>query len=187
MLKGNGQNQQAPSMTLEELQNMQFYVDMVQIPDDVYTTLSAIRQKLKDEGIRPSDRRFKQSLSLLQAKALIEQRQVMIVEDIVLLRNTLWESVEQKDTVEQIVKYHAQDVIKNRLEEIQKEAKEILSRLKEDSSTEAGMEAADKFKALEKELNSLLQKNPDRSGEVKQMIKKIQQAKKKIAESILGV
>ena len=42
-------------------------------------------------------RRFKQSLSVLQAKALINQRQVVKVDDIVILENALWETVDQKD------------------------------------------------------------------------------------------
>lgn len=68
MMKGQGQTNKVPSITLDELKQYQFYSDMVTISDDVYMTLAAIRTKLKDEGIRPSDRRFKQSLTLLQAK-----------------------------------------------------------------------------------------------------------------------
>ena len=88
-----------PSMTMEELIQLQFFTDMVAIPNEVYETLSKIRMELRDEGIRPSDRRFKQSLSVLQAKALINQRQVVKVDDIVILENALWETVDQKDTV----------------------------------------------------------------------------------------
>ena len=61
MMKGTGQNQVMPSMTMEELVQLQFFTDMVTIPDEVYETLSKIRNELRDEGIRPSDRRFKQS------------------------------------------------------------------------------------------------------------------------------
>src|SRR5699024_6630740 len=85
MLKGQGQQQEMPSISLEELQNMQFLCGVVSIPDDIYTTLSHIRTDLRDEGIRPSDRRFKQSLSILQAKALMEQRQDVKISDVLLL------------------------------------------------------------------------------------------------------
>ena len=63
--------------------------------------------ELRDEGIRPSDRRFKQSLSVLQAKALINQRQVVQVDDITILENVLWEKVDQKDAVSYIIRNHA--------------------------------------------------------------------------------
>ena len=79
MMKGSGQNQVMPSLTLEELVQLQFVTDMVTIPDEVYEALSEIRNHLRDEGIRPSDRRFKQSLSVLRWKALINQRQVVEV------------------------------------------------------------------------------------------------------------
>ena len=55
MMKGNGQHQPMPSMTMEELIQLQFFTDMVTIPDEVYETLSKIRMELRDEGIRPSD------------------------------------------------------------------------------------------------------------------------------------
>ena len=99
MMKGTGQHQVMPSMTMEELVQLQFFTDMVTIPDEVYETLSEIRNALRDEGIRPSDRRFKQSLSVLQAKALINQRQVVQVYDLVILENVLWETVDQKEAV----------------------------------------------------------------------------------------
>ena len=111
MMKGTGQNQVMPSMTMEELVQLQFFSDMVTIPDDVYETLSEIRNALRDEGIRPSDRRFKQSLSVLQARALLNQRQVVQVYDLVILENVLWETVDQKDVVSTIIRKHSQDVV----------------------------------------------------------------------------
>lgn len=36
MLKGQGQHQQLPSMTMEELVNLQFFAEMVSVHDDVY-------------------------------------------------------------------------------------------------------------------------------------------------------
>lgn len=187
MLKGFGQNTTAPNITLEELQNMQFYCDMVQIPEECYLTLSAIRKNLRDEGVLPSDRRFKQSLSILQAKAIIEQRQVCKVEDILVLSNALWEVVDQKPIVEQVVKEHAQDKVSGRLEEIEKEGKEILQRLKAEGTTDAGLEATEKLKSLEKELLVLKQKNPDRTNDIQPILEKVQIAKKQVATSILGV
>ena len=45
MMKGTGQNQVMPSMTMEELVQLQFLTDMVTIPDEVYETLSEIRNE----------------------------------------------------------------------------------------------------------------------------------------------
>ena len=95
MMKDTGKNKLMPSITMEELLHFQYLTDMVEIPDVVYEALIKIRQGLKDEGIRPSDRRFKQSLSLLQAKALVNQRQIVTVEDLSILEHALWETVDQ--------------------------------------------------------------------------------------------
>lgn len=187
MLKGNGQERAMPSITLDELKQFQFYTDMVDIPDEVYDTLAYIRRELRDEGIRPSDRRFKQSLQLLQAKALIEQRQVVKVEDILLLSNTLWETADQKETVNQIVKESAQDRVTSELERIDNEIGDILIAIRENGSTDAGLEATQKLKELERQLNRLSNDNPDRKVDILPLLKRAQYGKKLVAETILGV
>lgn len=79
-------------MTIDELYELQFFSDSVTIPDEVYITLANIRRELKDEGIRPSDRRFKQSLSVIRAKAVLEGRGQAVVEDILMTKVLLLNS-----------------------------------------------------------------------------------------------
>src|SRR5699024_9620065 len=107
MVQGQGQEEPMPKMTVGELKNLHRLREMVNVPDEVYSTLSSSRVDLEDEGIRRSDRRFKQSLSILQAKALMEQRQDVKIQDILMLEHTLWENVEQKSLVSEIVNNHA--------------------------------------------------------------------------------
>lgn len=185
MMKGTGQNQVMPSMTMDELVQLQFFTDMVTIPDEVYDTLSKIRNELRDEGIRPSDRRFKQSLSVLQAKALINQRQVVKVDDIVILENALWETVDQKDNVSLIVRSHAQDVVTRKLDTIQEEASEIYSSMQTDASTDAGMEATQKFKSLVADLNKLKKHNQSRDTDIDSLLDKLKAMQQEILDSIL--
>lgn len=185
MMKGNGQNQVMPSMTMEELVQLQFFTDMVTIPEEVYETLSKIRNELRDEGIRPSDRRFKQSLSVLQAKALINQRQVVKVDDIVILENALWETVDQKDNVSLIVRSHAQDVVTRKLDTIQEEASEIFTSMQTDASTDAGMEATQKLKSLVADLNKLKKHNQSRDADIDSLLDKVKTMQQEILDSIL--
>jgi MoxR-like ATPase len=185
MMKGTGQNQVMPSMTMDELVQLQFFTDMVTIPDEVYETLSKIRNELRDEGIRPSDRRFKQSLSVLQAKALINQRQVVKVEDIVILENALWETVDQKDNVSLIVRSHAQDVVTRKLDAIQEEASEVFSLMQTDASTDAGMEATQKLKSLVADLNKLKKHNQSRDADIDSLLDKVKAMQQEILDSIL--
>ena len=185
MMKGTGQNQVMPSMTMDELVQLQFFTDMVTIPDEVYETLSKIRNELRDEGIRPSDRRFKQSLSVLQAKALINQRQIVKVDDIVILENALWETVDQKDNVSLIVRSHAQDVVTQKLDRIQEEASEIYSLIQKDASTDAGMEATQKLKSLVADLNKLKKHNQSRDEDIDPLLEKVKVIKQEVLDSIL--
>jgi len=185
MMKGTGQNQVMPSMTMVELVQLQFFTDMVTIPDEVYETLSKIRNELRDEGIRPSDRRFKQSLSVLQAKALLNQRQVVKVDDIVILENALWETVDQKDNVSLIVRSHAQDVVTRKLDTIQEEASEIFTSMQTDASTDAGMEATQKLKSLVADLNKLKKHNQSRDTDIDALLDKVKAMQQEILDSIL--
>ena len=185
MMKGCGQNQVMPSMTIEELVQLQVLTDSVTIPDDVYESLSEIRNELRDEGIRPSDRRFKQSLSILQAKALLRQRQVVKVSDIVILENVLWETVDQKDAVSTIIRNHSLDVVTQILYSIQNEATEVFYSTLHDYSTEGGMEATQKMKALVADLKKLKSDYPSRNADIDALLEKVTSMEHEILNKIL--
>ena len=187
MLKGAGQGQTMPSITLDELRQFQFIADMVDIPEDVYQTLATIRRELRDEGIRPSDRRFRQSLGLLQAKALLDQRQTVEVKDILILSNALWETVEQKGLVLQVVKANAQDRVTSELERIEAESTEILAAYKESGSTDAGLEATQKLKELEAQLRRLSDDHPDRKKDILRLHFQVKKGIKHVSDTILGL
>lgn len=185
MLKGTTHNQVMPSMTMEELVQLQFFTDRVTIPDEVYETLSEIRNDLHDEGIRPSDRRFKQSLSVLQAKALMNQRQVVKVSDMIILENVLWETVDQKDVVSTIIRNHSEDGVTQILYSIQNEANEVFYSTLHDHSPEAGMEATQKMKALVADLNKLKSNNRSRKADIDALLDKVTSMEHEILDNIL--
>ncbi|MDY7989891.1 AAA family ATPase [Paenibacillus polymyxa] len=185
MLKGSTSN--AVSMTIEELYELQFFSDTVTIPDGVYEVLSKIRRDLRDQGIQPSDRRFKQALSVIRAKAVLHGRNQAIVEDLMILKNSLWEKPEQREQVAKIVRNHAQDAVKTRLEEIGAEIVEILDNLnKSNNSTDAAVEATKKIKTLISDLKKLQKAYPNRS-EIEQSIDSTQKSLNDIASQVLGV
>jgi len=75
----------------------------VRIDGSVIDALVAIRQALRREGIVPSDRRFKQSLDVIRAAALLRGSDVAEVADCEVLTLLLWDKPEQKGTVEEVV------------------------------------------------------------------------------------
>lgn len=185
MMKNAGKHGQMPTMTMEDLIHFQFLTDMVTIQDEVYSAIGKIRNELRDEGVRPSDRRFKQSLSVLQARALIRKRQVVLVEDIVILENALWETIDQKDTVSFIVRRHAEDTAIRAIDSIQNEANEVFNSIKQDNSIEAGMEATQKMNALEADLNKLKGCYEGRDVEIDALLIKVKSMQQEILNAIL--
>ncbi|SDN72863.1 MoxR-like ATPase [Psychrobacillus sp. OK028] len=185
MLKSAGQTMQMPFMTMEELVYLQFLTDNVVIPDEVYKALSKIRVGLRDEGIRPSDRRFKQSLSVLQAKALISQREVVQMDDLMILENVLWEKVDQKEIVSYIVRNHAHDAITQTLYSLKNEANEIFYSTLHDQSPEAGMEATQKMKTLVAELNKLKIHHQSRQADIDVLLNKVTSMQQEILDRVL--
>lgn len=102
MLKAN-HVQLTEKLSLQELYALQAKVKLIEINDEIYKTLSKIRWKLAVDGIRPSDRRFKQSLSILQARAFLHGRTAVHKSDLDSLKNVLWETPEQKNTTSTVI------------------------------------------------------------------------------------
>lgn len=86
-------------LSMQELVQHQQRVKNVHISPLILSMIAKIRKRLQDEGIRPSDRRFKQSLSLIQAKAYLEGRFEVERSDLMILSHTLWETIDQKEQV----------------------------------------------------------------------------------------
>ena len=102
---------QIPKMTLHELYDHQARVAKINISDTIYKTIAKIRQSLHDAGIRPSDRRFKQSLSILKAKAYLAGRTEVLRADLSILANILWETIDQKSATQEIINETAFDTV----------------------------------------------------------------------------
>lgn len=188
MLQNDSAFVQPPApLTLDELQQIQDFADMVIVPNEVIQTLLRIRNDLKDEGIRPSDRRFRQSLSLIKAQAALAGRNTAKTSDIMILQNGLWETVDQKAKTIEIVESHAADRFKMELDRVSQIAKELFAAVQKDSSTEVGMEATTKLRECLAELTQLGQKYPDRLAEVEEVKKKIIKAQEQIGQILLGI
>lgn len=186
MLKGP-QATEPEALTLIELQELQFYVAMVQIPDEVLEKLAEIRKKLKDEGVRPSDRRFRQSLSLLKAKAVLEKRDSVLIKDLLILKDALWETVDQRAKVHKVVKDHAQDAVSAKVEQVLEEVKEIMNNLGNSQDANEAKEANKKLMALQSELGKIEQQFTNRSADIQAAREMIQQYQNQIANIVLGI
>jgi MoxR-like ATPase len=77
-------------------------VPKIILPRATIDTIIRLRGELRQKEIVVSDRRWRQSVRVLQASAFLNGRSQVEDDDIAVLRYTLWDSVEQLSTVERI-------------------------------------------------------------------------------------
>ena len=78
------------------------HVPAVTITQDVVDAVLKLREELRTAGITPSDRRWRQSMRVLQASAFLNGRSQTDEDDIRVLRFTLWDGPEQISPVERL-------------------------------------------------------------------------------------
>ncbi|MBG9727995.1 hypothetical protein ABD87_00110 [Lysinibacillus sphaericus] len=164
-----GANVQIPTINVAELVMAQSIVQKVIIPKEVLETLFEMRLELRNEGIVPSDRRFKQSLSLLQAKAFLEGRNAVVNNDLVILGNALWVEPEQIQKTKEIAVMFAKDTVLLMIDNFKKEMLEIQENINskqgEGLSVMGGLiaEANSKINSVMEELKDLQSRYPNRT------------------------
>lgn len=75
-------------------------LDTIAIPSLVMSAVAKLRRELSAQGINPSTRRWKQSMDVLRASAFLAGRDEVAEDDLVALRFTLWDTVEQIEIVD---------------------------------------------------------------------------------------
>lgn len=100
MLSGAGVPEQPTTITLAELQGASnLAVPAVTVPDDILDILFEVRAELRGRGVIASDRRWKDSVRLLQARAFLAGRSSATETDLSAPRYVLWTRPEQEDAV----------------------------------------------------------------------------------------
>jgi MoxR-like ATPase len=95
--KLNG-SQQA-TLLQSELVALQQSAEQVLIPNATIDLIEQLRKDLAGKGIIVSDRRWGQTLGVLQAHALTEGRDAVTEDDLVFLKHVLWQSPEQQTEI----------------------------------------------------------------------------------------
>lgn len=183
MLKSEGKGEDVPSLNLMELHQLQEVTDNVDVPDEVFNTLVTIRRMLFDEGIRPSDRRFKQALCVLKAKAVLHQRNHVKIADLVVLEHALWETLDQKETVFNLIRRYTTHSVEQTLATVEREAEEIYDMAVRDQSSEAGLEAMEKLRVLISDLEQLKDNEPTAVTKIIELSNKLTSLLKEVESS----
>ncbi len=103
MLESN-KSPERTTLTLAELTEVQHQVREVVIPAPVYRAIADIRRELNKKNIVASDRRYRQSLALLQAHAYIEGEKEVHEKDLFFLEHVLWRDPAEHETVRNTIR-----------------------------------------------------------------------------------
>lgn len=187
MLKGEGENEDIPSLTLNELHEMQFFTELVTVPDEIYEGIADLYKELADEGIRPSARRMKNSISVLKAKSFLDGRNVVKQEDFSILKNILWNNVEEKEIAAEIIEKYAKNEAERILEMVKNEADEIVKNYiqKNDGTYDELQETLKKLKTLQVELDRLKDKYPSKTEKIQELYEDIEKGITRVSKTIL--
>lgn len=93
--------------TTVDLAGLQHAVEVevpgIEVPDGIVDAVCQLRAQLRRDELITSDRRWKQSIRLLQASAWLDDRTTVADTDLAVLRHVLWDSTTQQATVERAV------------------------------------------------------------------------------------
>jgi len=103
MLESNAQATRT-SLSLRELKELQQQVQQVVIPSHVYRSIADIRRELNKKNIQASDRRYRQSLALLQAHAYLQGQQEVFEKDLFFLEHVLWRDPGEHEQVRNTIR-----------------------------------------------------------------------------------
>ncbi len=148
-------------ITPEELEACREEAMETQISPNIYKLIGRIRMELNKKGIRPSDRRYKQSISVIKAKAYLEGRDEVSEDDLRYLENVLWRDPGERAEIQSVI-HQALHGYKDRLRELVIQAKELDGYSKrdwenEDMSIKANIEAQTKLKQIVSNVEELIQ------------------------------
>jgi MoxR-like ATPase len=190
---------QRPTISLEELEQLQMQAEMMTtVPLDVLDALRETRDNLKVEGIRPSDRRFRQCLSLLKAAAVLDGRDFVKRKDLAILSDVLWVTPEknEREIVRRVVTDLALDPVEKELAQIMDVTNELmvelgaaLPEIKNSQGADAAQKALEyntKLKGL-KEQVALLPDRDDIKESKQNILQKIDDSMKLVKTAMLGV
>ena len=92
------------SLTLEELREMQSEARALPIPSHIYRAIADIRRELKRKNLEASDRRYRQSLNLLQAHAYLSGEKEVKESDLYFLEHVLWRDPQEQTEVRGVIR-----------------------------------------------------------------------------------
>lgn len=157
-------NQADPTtVDLDDVHRATEEVAQVALPPGVIDNVLQLRNELMEDQIKPSDRRWKKAMRLLQAHAYLYGRDTVDEDDMGILRHVLWDVAEQIPTVERKTLKLTSEVTRQAME-FQQQISEIEQTLESyhgqsmEKRASYGGEAKHKLDSIQKSVDGLIEK-----------------------------
>lgn len=160
MLGGEVDETLSSVITPAELSECRDAVLKVNVPSNILKLIARLRKELSKKGITPSDRRYKQSINLLKAKAFLDGREIVLDDDLRFFENILWREPSETAEVQAVI-HQVLYGYKDRVRELLIQAKELDEYSKrtwenEEMLIKANIEAQTKLKQIGASLDELM-------------------------------
>lgn len=172
-----------PTISFEELAEIQEKARAMDIPDPVIDALVAIRRDVDHEGLYVSDRKWAQMQNVVPAYALLNGHAAPEMEDLDILEHMLWTTPDNKRTVAKIVAKH-NNPIGEKLSKITDAIAEVSSGV-DSLSTAQAAEVVSKLKKFKADLQDL--GNPDKNAKLGAAIKDTEKLLREVLAKKLGL
>lgn len=193
-------NRPAPSVTIQhiDLIALQQAAASLPIPDSLLDAFDQLRTDLTNRGIIASDRRWRQLLSLLRANALLEGRGVVEEDDLIILKDTLWQVPEQRQEIGRMAAKLA-NPLNARAVELGDQAvsifqtamdKQANGQLDDEAKMHAAVEAMTRLKTVGQELKRLHDQATTQGRSTTRIVKeqgRVAQMREDISALVIGV
>ena len=123
MLTG-GAERTRTTITFAELDELRAAAAKVAVPGPILESIAQIRRELGREQIVVSDRRWKNSLGILRAHALMAGREAVIESDLMFLAHVLWKDPEERPKVVEALRRIVRGYV-DKLQELVFESREL--------------------------------------------------------------
>lgn len=187
MLLNSIDNSEKPSIDLSEITVYNQLVNKVQMKQLAIDAIVTLRRALLNAGIVVSDRRWKQSIDVLKAKALLSGAGEVVPErDFDILTHVL-AGPEQKRSVSAVIRKTV-DPIGEKIIEIVETAEAVYKEAMNSGETALGIEANKKLKTMIAELNTIAnQGTAGIKAKAENAIQKIQKYNQEVIKKCLGL
>lgn len=196
-LGGNSHTPNIPTTLPDyDLMGLQATAQSLPIPPAVIQMIIKLRKELATVGITASDRRWKRSLSLLKAHALIEERGIVDEDDLEILKHVMWSEPSQRAEIGRVIAklidpLSGQAVeLKDQAASVHEETMKAYKAAQEDEDkTRVAIEGNNKLKKVRTTLRNLYKSAQQGGHKTKKIIaigKEVKLFQEQVAELITG-